>query len=637
MGAETDPISRVNTIESTASAPLPLTAGGPSSSRPGLPRSMTGNNVKDLLLHSLLEEKALSEAAEHLGKSKTDPQVVALAQHTYQGLARDLSTQINFDGAYASEENRAQREAAQEGLSKYTRLHLTGISATDVTDTTAAVGTSQALVTHPAFLRGPSDKSPVFSRELDALQDYYHRLPSSIQGHTALHNNRYLHEYEEVKMVGKGGYGKVYKVKHKLDNAFYAIKRIIISPNKLQKIRERGDQELQSILEEVRSLARFDHNNIVRYHGAWMEFASHIPDAPETSSSRVTRTDRLLEHPSQASFDDSVAGPLCDSFNSLCFDPFERSAVEAARIEFGYSDTGAGAEELTGASAMQMKTGRPRRTSQATVVTLSSNKSRRSVVEADEQGTQNASRTYESAEESESMMSDSEAPSQLISSRYTGPILTLNIQMSLYEKDLAGFLSMENTSEDAHCFHPCISLELLDTIIGGVEYLHENGVVHRDLKPANIFLSFSTSRGPPTGSVNLSKCSTCPERKCVHVTPRIGDFGLVAEIKSLTTTHVGTEFYRPAVLGKVDEKLDVFALGVIGFELLQRFDTKSERAHVLGDLKRGRIADDFVSGCSMEEMVKRLIKGMIEEDADQRWTCEEVSKEIGKIVGGLRA
>ena len=641
-GADANPISRVNTIESTSSAHLSLTSGGTSSSsRPGLPRSVTGNNVKDLLLHSLLEEKALSEAAEHLGKSKTDPEVMALAQHTYQGLARELSTQVQVDETYASEENRAQRAAAQEGLSKYTRMHLTGLSqAANTLGHTVALGMSQALVTHPAVLRGPADSSSAFPRELDSLKEHYRRLPSSVQGHTAMHSNRYAQEYEEIKMVGKGGYGKVYKVKHKLDNAFYAVKRIVISTNKLQKIRERGDQELQSILEEVRSLARFDHNNIVRYHGAWMEFASHVPDANEVPSVRVTRSDRLIEHPSQASFDDSPEDPLRNRSESLGFDPFERSVLESGGIEFGYSDTGAGSELSAENSMMQLKgKGRARRASQATIATISSTMSRLSVVpDADEQEQGTISKTFESTgEESDSMVTDSEAPNQLISTRYSGPVLTLNIQMSLYENDLASYLSVEKESDLTHCFHPCVSLDFLDKIIGGVEYLHENNVVHRDLKPANIFLSFATSRGAPAGSVDLSKCCTCPQRQCVHVTPRIGDFGLVAEIESLTTTHVGTEFYRPAVMGKVDDKLDVFALGVIAFELLERFETKSERAHVLTNLKRGQVPDEFASGCSMQEMLKRMITGMVDEDGEKRWTCEEVRKEIGKILSALRA
>ena len=141
-----------------------------------------------------------------------------------------------------------------------------------------------------------------------------------------------------------------------------------------------------------------------------------------------------------------------------------------------------------------------------------------------------------STEVSESMISHSDMPAgSLVSTRSTGPVLTLNVQMSLYESNLADFLSQERTSfsskpELTHCFHPCVSLELLSNILSGVEYLHSQGVVHRDLKPANIFLALTTGRRSPYGSVDLSTCASCPGRECLHVVPRIGDFGLVAAL-----------------------------------------------------------------------------------------------------------
>src|SRR5262245_11564125 len=107
--------------------------------------------------------------------------------------------------------------------------------------------------------------------------------------------------------------------------------------------------------------------------------------------------------------------------------------------------------------------------------------------------------------------------------------------MSLYDSNLAVFLSNDQTPPN-HCFHPCISLELLGKILKGVEYLHARGVVHRDLKPANVFLSYSTDRVPPSGSVDLSSCRLCLERSRIHVTPRIGDFGLVAALGDSSLT-----------------------------------------------------------------------------------------------------
>jgi translation initiation factor 2-alpha kinase 3 len=207
--------------------------------------------------------------------------------------------------------------------------------------------------------------------------------------------------------------------------------------------------------------------------------------------------------------------------------------------------------------------------------------------------------------------------------------LTLNVQMSLYDSNLAAFLSNEQAPPN-HCFHPCISLELLDNIVSGVHYLHSRGVVHRDLKPANVFLSLSTDRYPPAGSVNLSSCHTCPVRECLHITPRIGDFGLVAAVGDSCAKPVGTEFYRPPNGGKTSEKLDVFALGVVAFELLQHFGTRMERIDALTKLRRGELSGN------LEENVQALVGGMVAMDEEERLGCEAVRAETEKIVAGMK-
>ena len=74
---------------------------------------------------------------------------------------------------------------------------------------------------------------------------------------------RYYNDYQEYNKIGEGGFGKVYKVKHYLDDNIYAIKKISV-PN--QKYRE-----LQSVFSEILIMSKLEHPNIIRYYNSWFE------------------------------------------------------------------------------------------------------------------------------------------------------------------------------------------------------------------------------------------------------------------------------------------------------------------------------------------------------------------------------
>lgn len=82
-------------------------------------------------------------------------------------------------------------------------------------------------------------------------------------------------------------------------------------------------------------------------------------------------------------------------------------------------------------------------------------------------------------------------------------------------------------------------------IILSVKYLHDNSLVHRDIKPENIMIT-NTLR------------------------PKLADFGSTNAKREMSKTFCGTyEYMAPEIYrrGKQNEKVDIWALGVLLYEI----------------------------------------------------------------------
>jgi translation initiation factor 2-alpha kinase 3 len=138
--------------------------------------------------------------------------------------------------------------------------------------------------------------------------------------------------------------------------------------------------------------------------------------------------------------------------------------------------------------------------------------------------------------------------------------------------------------------------------------------------------------------------------KPTFVCPKLGDFGLIYELKefnaayssspgpvpsSFVSSNVGTALYCPPLpSGKNPEpcaKLDVFSLGIIAFELLYKFGTETERRAVLSNLgKKGEVPDDFG-----EHVMREGIEKMVCEDKTRRWSTALVREWLEGLVQRL--
>lgn len=486
--------------------------------------------------------------------------------------------------------------------------------------------------------------------------------------------SRYSVEFHEVKVLGRGSFGEVYHVKNHIDGQDYAVKKIPLSQRRLDQLQYGGQNQLEAIMKEIRTLARLEHTNVVRYYGAWVEQAHvdlsnyHLEDFQKDfrrDSTKPFEHRHATHEPSENHF--SSPGSPNEPSMGIVFEHSESSVAE------------------THTSSLRSEHGFPEKISRwSSHATTSSRQSKKSSgMGLEDEDVESIPRNFDhhgqtsTFGETDDIFTDGlsqdhsilQVQQRLRASQQPPPAVVLHIQMSLHPISLHSYLNPQATSGDItpaparrHCFHLMPSLKLMLDIVSGVEYLHSKDIVHRDLKPANIFLSSPEKSDKDT----CISCSSHPDPLTRFCRPRIGDFGLVADIshlndvaeRSITPYHggpkiqrvVGTEFYRPPASNiatgyfdeyKIDEKLDVYALGVILFELVYRLNTKMERQLVLNELTRGSIQlpSDFAAKIdhgetqldtreTVAESLTTCIRGMLDSQSQQRWSCQKVKEHL---------
>lgn len=422
------------------------------------------------------------------------------------------------------------------------------------------------------------------------------------------------------------------------------MKKIPLSPKLSEQYRRGGLTALNHVLREVQALARLDHCHIVRYHAAWIEepiIRSSPPPRLKAIPSLYRQQPLLLDNkPASQHFsatDCQISGSngTQDQQRGSHVGGDKRSEYDFSKepVAFAKNDESFDPFLRSGPASMNNQ---PLWSQSPPVSGIHERKS-------DEVNSQS---------------------SDLFN--YVNSSYVLFVQMTLYDMTLADYLAPLNsphhkhdTSIGRHCFHLLPSLQLLLGVLRGLQYIHAHGYVHRDIKPTNIFLSHSSrssslSVESAQGYIDVGSCQSCATTIPRLLNPRIGDFGLVADLEkaaelspsSDSCDHsgepIGTQYYRPPIREKepviTDEKIDVFALGVIFLELLWPCQTRMERMNLLRGCQSRDVPSEVLQkllseGLSSEiiGMVESCIFGMIDPNAQLRWSCAMVKNAVEAI------
>ncbi|KYR01031.1 putative protein serine/threonine kinase [Tieghemostelium lacteum] len=451
-------------------------------------------------------------------------------------------------------------------------------------------------------------------------------IPRSIEMNggdgTTPHHQRYEKEFKEVNRLGAGGFGSVFLAMNKLDNQLYAIKKISFSIVMGMDYNVHTSQKLEKVFREVKSLAKLEHVNILRYYNAWVELdtKSETPNQfssvegslntndnysfTDTNDLDITENDEDLDVTETV---DEQSDNSINTFKSPSIQPLTRSIIpymppaglsksnsSVPSVSFSYDN------ESFDNNFIHKK-----------------NKKKKKYIPSQPQQQQH------------------QQQQQQFRVRYSLYIQTQYCDGNTL-RELINQPSFKSQPK------PWI-IGLFQQIISGIQYIHSMNIIHRDIKPANIFIQN-------------------------HNVIKIGDFGLAKDISSVlnsngsggngdsvasppnirssseglnsklaqvdlnnslmrivnNTSNIGTLTYAsPEQLNSstYSNKVDIYSCGIILFELLCPFETESERAIHIGNLKKGILPSQFVE---MYPYESNFILLLTNKDPSMRPSCHEI-------------
>lgn len=421
------------------------------------------------------------------------------------------------------------------------------------------------------------------------------RIPATSPLGCSLTNGQFQATFADATLLGVGGFGAVYKAKHRLESGWYAVKLI-----PLEDLEHSEAVSARRDFCEVSNLRRLaDTKHVVRYFTCWCEEPTSLPSdiagaggllrkakeaAPPVPVPRQIRRCHSLDS-NDTSHRSHLSDRFCNKANTLDDPNFALPSIA------GSSDVGYQASSDYNDSGVCFEESR-----EGEVVVEKADASQRSSVSTSNSGPMLQLEKFQAV-----LMIQMEL--------CTGPALRLWLDSARRRgKDASLNYTRSRKGE-------VLELSFAKQLMKGIREIHAADMVHRDVKPQNLFVQDDDVL-------------------------KIGDFGLSrrgSDSRDGEKGKVGTPAYcAPEGGANAGAPADIFSAGLVILELLcPPFNTFMERAQVLEALReRGDVPEHIRLNLPHHA---RLLRRMVSREPENRPTAGEVHAELKRLnaSGGL--
>lgn len=316
--------------------------------------------------------------------------------------------------------------------------------------------------------------------------------------------SRYHREFEELYFIAGGGFGNVFKARHRLDGVEYAVKKVNIKSSNVNSI--------MTHLAEVKTIASLNHPNIVNYKAAWLEPMIESKVKKKRKFNMDTDEDGFTINSNVSSVYPNIMKSF-KTYNSK--DLNKKHSQSDFDISFHNSnsiDNDISTDEINSESEEDDSS-----SDQNAICKLLSGQEYEDCSRVNlKWATLYIQMTY--CQQTLKQWLD-ERNNYIASSRKSSDDFTL------HHSDSTDSNGLESAFADTNCpsvFSMCVLVDMFTQLVRGLHYIHSKGVIHHDVKPSNVFVG-------PSGNELLVQ---------------LGDFGLACPLQqSHSGLALGTQLY----------------------------------------------------------------------------------------------